>query len=101
MKKENIIAKLKDDTHYYGDFGRQYLSNSDISTLLKNPLAFGQPSKQTSAFLVGGYFHCAILEPDKLKKYKVIPTTTRNTKVYKEMSEGELCLYSMKLITLN
>ena len=92
MKKENIISKLKDDTHYYGDFGRQYLSNSDISTLLKNPLAYGLPSKPSAAFLVGGYFHTAILEPDKLKKYKVIPSTTRNTKVYKEMSGGELCL---------
>ena len=92
MKKQEILTKLKDDTHYYGDFGRKYLSNSDISTLLKNPLAFGQPSKPSSAFLVGGYFHTAILEPDKLKKYKVIPSTTRNTKVYKEMSGGELCL---------
>ena len=92
MKKEQILKKLKDDTHYYGDFGRKYLSNSDISTLLNNPLALGQPSKPTSAFLVGGYFHTAILEPDKLNKYKVIPSTTRNTKMYKEMSGGELCL---------
>ena len=92
MDKKNIIAKLKDDTHYYGDFGKKYLSNSDISTLLNNPLALGQPSKPSSAFLVGGYFHTAILEPDKLKKYKVIPATTRNTKMYKEMSGGELCL---------
>ena len=92
MNKKNIIAKLKDDTHYYGDFGRQYLSNSDISTLLNNPLAFGQPSKPSAAFLVGGYFHTAILEPNKLKKYLVIPSSTRNTKLYKEMSGGELCL---------
>tara|TARA_B100000424_G_scaffold171942_1_gene132556 strand:+ start:1210 stop:1941 length:732 start_codon:yes stop_codon:yes gene_type:complete len=92
MKKAEILKKLSNDENYYGDFGRKYLSNSDISTLLKNPLAFGQPSKPTSAFLVGGYFHTAILEPDKLKKYKVIPSTTRNTKVYKEMSGGELCL---------
>jgi hypothetical protein len=61
-------------------------------TLLKNPLAFGLPSKPTPAFLVGSYFHTAILEPDKLKKFKIIPSTTRNTKVYKEMSGGELCL---------
>jgi hypothetical protein len=92
MNQKNIIKKLKDDTHYYGDFGRQYLSNSDISTLLSNPLAFGQPSKPTSAFLVGGYFHTAILEPDKLKKFKVVEATTRNTKAYKEISGGELCL---------
>ena len=92
MNKKNIIAKLKDDTHYYGDFGRQYLSNSDIGTLLKNPLAYGLPSKPSAAFLVGGYFHTAILEPNKLKKYQVIPSSTRNTKLYKEMSGGELCL---------
>tara|TARA_B000000475_G_scaffold261790_1_gene246747 strand:- start:321 stop:1052 length:732 start_codon:yes stop_codon:yes gene_type:complete len=92
MNKKNIITKLKDDTHYYGDFGKKYLSNSDISTLLSNPLALGQPSKPSAAFLVGGYFHTAILEPDKLKKFKIIPASTRNTKVYKEMSGGELCL---------
>ena len=92
MNKNNIIAKFKDDTHYFGDIGRQYLSNSDISTLLSNPLAFGQPSKPSAAFLVGGYFHTAILEPNKLKKYQVIPSSTRNTKLYKEMSGGELCL---------
>jgi hypothetical protein len=92
MKKQEILKKLKDDNHYYGDFGKKYLSNSDISTLLSNPLAYGQPSKPTSAFLVGGYFHTAILEPNKLKKYKVIQATTRNTKMYKEISGGELCL---------
>ena len=92
MEKNKVLQKLRNDEDYYGDFGRKYLSNSDIGTLLKNPLAFGEPSKPSAAFLVGGYFHTAILEPDKLKKYKVIPTTTRNTKVYKEMSGGELCL---------
>ena len=92
MTKEAIIKKLKEDEHYYGDFGKQYLSNSDIKTLLNNPLALGEQSKPSPAFLVGGYFHTAILEPNKLKKYKVIESSTRNTKAYKEMSGGELCL---------
>ena len=92
MNKDNVIEKLRDDEHYYGDFGKKYLSNSDISALLTNPLALGKPSVPRPAFLVGGYFHTAILEPDKLHKYKVIPSSTRNTKVYKEMSGGELCL---------
>ena len=92
MKKEEAIDKLREDEHYYGKFGKQYLSNSDISTLLTNPLALGEPSKPSAAFLVGGYFHTAILEPDKLKKYKVIESSTRNTKAYKEISGGELCL---------
>lgn len=94
---DKIIEKLRDDEHYYGDFGKKYLSNSDIATLLKNPLALGQPSKPSAAFLVGGYFHTAILEPHKLKKYRVIPSSTRNTKVYKEMSGGELCLLQQEV----
>ena len=92
MNKEDVIEKLRNDEHYYGAFGKKYLSNSDIGTLLTNPLALGKPTEQRPAFLVGGYFHTAILEPDKLKKYRVIPSSTRNTKAYKEMSGGELCL---------
>jgi len=92
MKKADVIKKLRNDEDYYGGFGKKYLSNSDIKTLLTNPLALGKASEMRPAFLVGGYFHTAILEPDKLKKYRVIPSTTRNTKVYKEMSGGELCL---------
>ena len=92
MKKKDVIKKLREDEHYYGPFGKKYLSNSDIGTLLTNPLALGKPSEPRPAFLVGGYFHTAILEPDKLKKYRVIQSSTRNTKAYKEMSGGELCL---------
>tara|TARA_R100000951_G_C2627077_1_gene176364 strand:+ start:271 stop:1002 length:732 start_codon:yes stop_codon:yes gene_type:complete len=92
MKKEDVLKKLESDEHYYGDFGKKYLSNSDISTLLTNPLNLGKASEARPAFLVGGYFHTAILEPDKLKKFKIIEATTRNTKAYKEMSGGELCL---------
>jgi len=92
MKREEIIEKLRIDEHYYGEFGKQYLSNSDIKTLLTNPLALKEPSKTNAHFLVGGYFHTAILEPDKIKKYKIIDSSSRNTKVYKEMSGGEMCL---------
>lgn len=89
---QKTIEKLRDDNNYYGDYGKQFLSNSDISALIKNPLNFKKPSKPTSAFLVGGYFHTCILEPDKLDKYKIIESSTRNTKMYKELSDGELCL---------
>ena len=91
-QKLKTLKKLRNDEDYYGDFGKQFLSNSDIYHLLNNPLKFHQPSDPSPAFLVGGYFHTAILEPDKLEKFKVIKSTTRNTKNYKEMSGGELCL---------
>ena len=92
MKKQEVLKALEDDTNYYGDFGKKYLSNSDISTLLTNPLALGQKMANRPAFLVGGYFHTAILEPEKLKKFKIVEATTRNTKAYKEISGGEICL---------
>ena len=92
MKKKEILQKLKKDEHYYGEFGKQYLSNSDIYTLLNNPLQLGKPYKSNPNFLVGGYFHTCILEPNKLEKFKVIKSTTRNTKEYKELSGGEVCL---------
>ena len=92
MTKKEILKKLENDEDYYGAFGRKYLSNSNIGTLLTNPAALGVPSKPSSAFLVGGYFHTCILEPDKLKKYKIVKSSSRNTKAYKEMSGGELCL---------
>ena len=87
-----MLKQLENDEQYYGSFGKKYLSNSDISTLLTNPLALGQPSKQIPAFLVGGYFHTAILEPEKLKNFKIVESTSRNSKAYKEISGGELCL---------
>ena len=89
---KEILEKLRNDEHYYGEYGQQFLSNSDISTLLKNPKNLRKPRPSSPAFLVGGYFHTAILEPDKLNRFKIINATTRNTKKYKEISDGEICL---------
>lgn len=92
MTKEEILEKLKNDEDYYGEFGQQFLSNSNISTLLTNPLLLKVKGEPNINFAIGGYFHTMILEPDKLDKYKVIEATTRNTNKYKEMSGGEICL---------
>ena len=92
MDKEKVIEKLTQDEHYYGDYGKQFLSNSDIHILLKDPRRLREDKPKTSAMVIGGYFHTAILEPDKLKSFKIIKSSTRNTKQYKEMSGGEICL---------
>ena len=89
---KKIIEKLKQDEHYYGDYGKQFLSNSDISILLKNPKLLKESKPKSTAMVIGGYFHTAILEPDKLKSFKIVESSTRNTKKYKEISEGEICL---------
>ena len=101
MNKEKILKKLKNDEDYYGEFGKQYLSNSDISTLLNNPLQLGAPSKPNPNFLVGGYFHTAILEPEKLASFKIVESTSRNTKDYKEISGGEMCLLQSEADNVN
>ena len=100
MKKEQILKKLKNDEDYYGEFGNQFLSNSHVGRLLKDPLRAFEPSKPSPAFLVGGYFHTCILEPDKLEKYKVVKSTTRNTKTYKDVAGGELCLLQHEVDTI-
>ena len=97
MTKEEIIEKLRCDEDYYGEFGQQFLSNSNIKTLLSNPLNLHTPMKSNPNFLVGGYFHTAILEPNKLKNFKIIESTSRNTKKYKEISGGELCLLEQEV----
>ena len=92
MDKKEILEKLRDDEHYYGDFGKTYLSNSDIMALLNNPLDFKKQSPPTTAMVIGGYFHTCILEPHKLEKYKIVKASTRNTKAYKEVSGSDICL---------
>ena len=100
MNKEKILQRLCNDEDYYGEFGNQFLSNSHVGKLLKDSLSAFEPSKPSPAFLVGGYFHTCILEPDKLDKYKVVKSTTRNTKAYKDVAGGELCLLQHEVDTI-
>jgi len=92
MNKKQILQRLCNDEDYYGEFGNQFLSNSHVGKLLKDPLRAFEQSKPSPAFLIGGYFHTCILEPNKIDKYKVVKSSTRNTKEYKDVSGGELCL---------
>ena len=92
MKEKQILKRLKNDEDYYGDFGNQFLSNSHVGKLLNDPLNIFKPMKPSPAFLIGGYFHTCILEPNKLKNYKVVKSKTRNSKEYKDVAGGELLL---------
>jgi hypothetical protein len=88
LNLDSIIEQLRDDDKYYGDFGKQFMSNSDIGTLLSNPKMFGISRSDNKALLVGRYFHQSILEPEKAKATEVIDASTRNTKKYKEAVEA-------------
>ena len=100
MKEKQILKRLRNDEDYYGDFGNQFLSNSHVGRLLNDPLNIFKPMKPSPAFLIGGYFHTCILEPNKLDKYKVVKSTTRNTKQYKDVAGGELCLLQQEVDTI-
>lgn len=100
MNKEKILQRLCNDEDYYGEFGNQYLSNSHVGKLLKDPLNAFKPSEPSPAFLVGGYFHTCILEPNKLDKFKIVKSSTRNTKAYKDVAGGELCLLQHEVDTI-
>lgn len=93
---KDVIEKLRDDEQYYGAFGQQYLSNSDIGTLLKNPMYFRKPQEDNINFHKGRYFHQLILEPEKAAETQFIDIGSRNTKAYKEQA----IYYSQDIIML-
>ena len=92
MDKKNVLKKLQDDKHYYGDYGKKFLSNSDIGTLLSNPLALGSEVKSSPAILIGSYFHTALLEPDKLKDLKsLLPQREIQRSIKMNLRESYAC----------
>lgn len=84
MIKSEVLEKLKIDDEYYGKFGKQFLSNSDIQNLLGNPRDFGKSLDPHPNLIKGGYFHQLILEPDKARNVPIVDASSRNTKIYKD-----------------
>lgn len=82
-----VLSLLKNDTEYYSGVGKNYLSNSDIGTLLTNPRNFGVQREDNKNFAVGRYFHQLLLEPSKASKVVTVDVASRNTKAYKEALE--------------
>lgn len=78
---EKVIQKLKDDKHYYGAYGKKFLSNSDIFTLIHNPQEFQKPQEPNVNFVYGSAFHEMMMfgtEP------QYIEASSRRTNIYKE-----------------
>jgi len=85
--KSKIIETLRDDNEYYSGIGKNYLSNSDIGTLLSNPKMFGTAREDNKSFMDGRYFHQLILEPEKAKLTKFMDASSRNTDKYKNFCQ--------------
>lgn len=84
---EDIIKLLQDDREYYDGVGKNYLSNSNIGDLLKNPKNFNKKQEDNKNFLVGRYFHQLILEPEKAAAMPHIDLATRRGKAYDSFLE--------------
>ena len=101
---KDLIDKLRSDKHYYGKFGKKFLSNSDIGTLLNNPKMFRRDRKPSTEMLKGSYFHTAMLEPEKLDDFLVCKSASRTSNIYKNMinDTGEdIVLLSKEIDELN
>ena len=95
MEDRDIIEKLRDDKEYYGDFGKQFLSNSDIKVLKENPESFKLPVEANENLEKGRLFHQMILEPEKAKDFPIADFTRRDAK-YKEWCQVRGLDYALK-----
>lgn len=83
MSNKEIIKNLRDDKKYYGDYGKKWLSNSDVYKLLHDEEQYGCKTKVTDKMIRGSYFHTLCLEPKKKDTYLIWDQATRG-KAYKE-----------------
>lgn len=100
MDRLEVLKSLKNDQEYYTGIGKQFLSNSDVGTLLNNPTAFGTFRKDGKAFAEGRLFHQLLLEPEKAVEFPVCDTSTRTTKEYKAFIQElgvEFCMLTKEV----
>ena len=101
LDKAKIIETLRNDEDYYGEFGRQFLSNSNIYDLLNNPKDFRKPTEENIHLLMGAAFHTMVLEPHKFtpESFPTVDASSRLTKKYKEAAEeaGKMILLDSDL----
>lgn len=90
MESKKIIDKLRLDKHYYGKFGKQYLSNSDVKVLTTNPKNFRAETHSSQPLEEGRYFHQLLLEPAKAKSFPIYDGNIRNADYKKFLTENNL-----------
>ena len=86
-----LIEQSYDDEFYYGFLGKNALSSSSVKKILDSPKTYWnlqQYGEETNsqALRDGRLIHMMILEPHRLDELVFCETTTKTTKVWKEMS---------------
>lgn len=99
---KDILKLLKNDANYYGEMGKQFLSNSDIKALLYNPSKFKNDSEKTVDMVKGSYFHALLIEEDKVDTFQIVKASSRNTNIYKDAcADGEIRLLESEAAMIN
>ncbi len=95
MKTENVINTLRDDNEYYYGEGTKYLSNSNITTLLKNPKEFGVKQEKTQAMIMGNAIHEITFFGST--DLPTIEASSRNTNIYKNRDQDGVVLLQKEM----
>ena len=86
-KSEDLLARMQDDSFYYGYLSKVAFSSSSLKTLYSKPKEYEKSlTKDLSnvpAIRFGRLFHTAVLEPHKLKEdYLFLDVKSRKTQTY-------------------
>ena len=85
---ETVLAKMQDDSFYYGNLSKNALSSSACKMLLTSPKTYHYVTKYGSedsdAFAVGRLVHLMALEPHKVEEYEVIEVQSKNAKAWQD-----------------
>lgn len=77
------IELLRDDNNYYGDFGKNFMSNGDVKTLIDDPSNFKQGSIDQENLAKGRLTHVLLFEPHKVSTLKISGAKDRRGADYK------------------
>lgn len=86
VKKQEALAKLASDEHYYGEYGKQFLSNSDIGKLINNPAGYLDGTEDSINLMYGRAFHELVMFGET-QYNNVVDASTRRTNKYKDAEE--------------
>lgn len=95
METSEVIKLLRKEEEYYNGIGKKYLSNSDISTLMKNPKKFGISEPKSVDMIMGNAIHDITFFGST--SLPCIDTSSRNTKMYRERLFEEHILLSKEM----
>jgi hypothetical protein len=98
--EQELLAKMDDDSFYYGHLGKHALSSSSIKLLQSSPKKYHYVTQygneESQALRDGWLFHTSILEPDVFNSQIFVDVQSKNTKKYKEALSEHGKVFTMK-----